>query len=455
MDSAQHTVIIGGSIAGLLAAAAASPVSETVTIVEKDDLPQQPEHRRGVPQGTQVHALLAVGQQNMERLLPGFLHDLQTVGGTLIDGPGDLAVYTASGWTGRAPSEAKVICARRPLIEWVIRRRILNLANVSIIKGNVTGLVASEDGRRVCGVTLRGADEVPGDLVIDASGRGSKAPSWITDLGYEPPAEQELRSYVGYTTVPAKLPPDAMPPGVAGVLSHPHPGNLHGGSVVPCDNGLHLISGLSMMNVDPPRDMPSLLDFIDKAASPVVGEIARKAEAVGDVVAYRMPGSRRRLWEQLPDRPEGFVAVGDAVMSFNPLYGQGMSLAAVEAGLLAEELAKTADLRQQGLAQRIQAGFTLTIDTVFGIVIGTDSAYEGAELEGVEPPSAEAAEFKKALSALATEDAEVSLAVKYAGHYFKPELLAADSIRAKVEQWISEGRTSSKLDPGSIPAPLA
>lgn len=455
MDSAQHTVIIGGSIAGLLAAAAASRTADTVTIVEKDELPDRPEHRRGVPQGTQVHALLAVGQQNMEHLLPGVIEDLRTVGGTLIDGPGDLAVYTASGWAGRAPSEAKVVCARRPLIEWVIRKRVLNLANVSVIKGNVSGLVADDGDRRVTGVSLRGADDVLGDLIIDASGRGSKAPTWINDLGYEAPAEQELRSYVGYTTVPVKLPHDAMPSGVAGVLSHPHPGNLRGGSVVPCDNGLHLVSALSMMNVDPPRDMASLLEFVDQADSPIVGEVARKATLVGDVIAYRMPGSRRRLWERLANGLEGFVAIGDAVMSFNPLYGQGMSLAAVEAGLLAGILADNSDLRRAGLARRIQESFTSTIDTVFGIVLGTDAAYEGAELDGIEPPPADASAFKKALSALATEDPEISLTAKYAGHYFKPELLAEDPVRQKVERWIAEGRTSTKLDPTTIPEPLA
>ncbi|NMH98265.1 FAD-dependent oxidoreductase [Pseudonocardia acidicola] len=454
MGTSQTTVIVGGSIAGLLAAAAASPASEAVTIVERDDLPAGPEHRRGVPQGTQVHALLAVGQQNMERLLPGIVAELQEAGGTLVDGPGDLAVYTASGWTGRAPSDAKVVCARRPLIEWVIRKRVLTLPNVTVLKGNVTGLVANEDRTRVVGVSLRGADDVPADLVIDASGRSSKAPTWISDLGYDAPGEQELRSYVGYTTVPVRLPEDALPTGVAGVLSHPHPRNLRGGSVVPCDNGLHLVSALSMMNVDPPRDMPSLLEFVDRAASPVVGQVARTAEPVGDVVAYRMPGSRRRLWERLERRPEGFVAIGDAVMSFNPLYGQGMSLAAVEAVLLADTLADVSDLREPGLAGRIQGNFTATIETVFGIVVGTDSAYEGAELDGIEPPSADAAAFKKALSELATEDAEVSLAVKYVGHYFKPELLTAPAIREKVERWITEGRTSSKLDPTTIPGPV-
>ncbi|GAC1575178.1 MAG: FAD-dependent monooxygenase [Candidatus Dormibacteria bacterium] len=450
----DKAVVIGGSIAGLLGAAALAECFEKVVVVERDALPDGPEQRRGVPQGTQVHALLAAGQHAMNSLLPGIVDDFVVAGGRSVDSPHEIAVYGSQGWSGRAPSDARVVCIRRPVLEHVVRRRVLGLPNVELIRGVAAGLVASADGTSVAGVRLRDSSVLDADVVVDASGRDSKGPEWMEELGFPAPEEKELRSFIGYATVTVRLPQDALPEGVAGILAHPHPGCLRGAAVVACDSGLHQLAALSMMGADPVADRDGFLAHLDAAPSPLIGEIARKAEFLGDVVTYRMPGSRRRRWEDLPRRPEGYIALGDAVMSFNPLYGQGMSVAAVSAVAL-HGVAKAAAGELPGLAAAAQKAMTPTIDTVFDMVVGIDGLYEGAELIGVEAPAPERATQGRAAAQLATEDAETSLALKHLAHWFSPERLQTDSVRSKLAAWVVEGRTPRNTDPKTIPEPLA
>jgi 2-polyprenyl-6-methoxyphenol hydroxylase-like FAD-dependent oxidoreductase len=205
--------------------------------------------------------------------------------------------------------------------------------------------------------------------------------------------------------------------------------------VVPCDNGLYQLAALGMMRADPPRDQDGFLTHLESAPSPLIGEIARKAEIVEPPTVYKVRGSLRRMWEQLPVHPEGFLPIGDSVMSFNPLYGQGMSVGACEAVTLGR---LAADGVTSGLAARAQAGFTEVVDTVFHMVVSLDSHYVGAEFEGVAPPAPEAVAFGRALSQLATDTTA----------------LRAPEVAAKVRRWIAEGRAPRFTDPTVIPPPL-
>ncbi|GAA0608757.1 FAD-dependent monooxygenase [Sporichthya brevicatena] len=446
-------LVLGGSIAGLLAAAALSPHVETVTLVEREDLLDP--NRRGVPQGTQVHALLGAGQRAMAALLPGIVDDLVTAGGRLVDSPHEVAIYGAQGWAGRVPSEAHVVFMRRPVLETVVRRRVLALPNVRVVTGVVSGLTGGSD--RITGATLQGGETLTADLVVDATGRNSKATDWLADFGFPAPATKELRSYVGYATATVRLPDGVFPPGVVGILSHPHPGALRGSAVVPCDNGLYQVAALGMMKADPPKDREGFQAHLEAAPSRLVAEVAAKAEFVEEPTVYKVRGSLRRMWEELPAHPPGFLAIGDAVMSFNPLYGQGMSVAASEARILHDILRENdarAGVADHGLAARAQAAFTPVVDTVFGMVVSTDAHYPGAELEGVTAPDPEAVRFGRALSQLATEDPEVALALKTAGHFFDTAPLRSPGIAEKVAAWLADGRTPAAQDPTVIPPAL-
>lgn len=443
--------MLGGSIAGLLAAAALSPAVDEVVLVERDDLTAGA-GRRGVPQGTQVHALLAAGQRAMETLLPGIVEEFVAAGGRLLDSPYEIAIFGSQGWAGRMPSAMQVVFSRRPVLEAVVRRRVLALPNVRPVAATATGLVTASQNR-VVGANLQDGTLIGASLTVDATGRNSKAVDWLGAAGYAPPATKELRSWVSYATATVELPSDVLPPGVAGVISHPHPGALRGAAVVPCDNGLFQISALGMMRADPAKDLDGLLAHLDAAPSPLVAEIARKATVVEPPVLYKVRGSLRRMWEDLPRHPEGLLMLGDSVMSFNPLYGQGMSVAACEAVTLRDILTEHG-AEDPGVAGRAQRGFTEVVDTVFGIVVSLDSHYPGAEFEGVAPPSAESAAFGRALSQLATEDSEVALALKHAGHFFDTSALRSPGIAAKVQAWIAAGRSPAPQDPSSVPPPL-
>ncbi|HUR75409.1 MAG TPA: FAD-dependent monooxygenase [Sporichthya sp.] len=451
VPSPGKALVLGGSIAGLLAAAALSPHVETVTLVERDDLLDP--HRRGVPQGSQVHALLGAGQRAMAALLPGIVGELIAAGGQLVDSPYEVAIFGAHGWAGRVPSEAQVVFMRRPALEAVVRNRVLRLPNLRVVAGVATGLTA--DGTRITGARLQGTEHslLAADLVIDATGRNSKAAEWLAEFGYAAPATKELRSYVGYATATVRLPEGVFPPGVAGIISHPHPGALRGAAVVPCDSGLHQVAALGMMRADPPKDPDRFRAHLEAAPSPLIAEIAAKAEVVDEPTVYKVRGSLRRMWEELDRHPAGFLPIGDAVMSFNPLYGQGMSVAACEALTLRDEVA-AAGVHDPGLAARAQAAFTPVVDTVFHLVVSLDAHYAGAELDGVEAPGPEAVAFGRALSQLATEDPQVSLALKYAGHYFDTTALRSPEIAAKVREWIGAGRSPAPQDPCVVPASL-
>ena len=447
---ALDTVIIaGGGMGGLLAAAAVSPYATQVTIVEKDQLPARPEHRRGVPQGRQVHALLGAGQDAMARLLPGIVDDFEAAGAKMVDSPADLAVFGRHGWAGRVRSGTRTVMMRRPQIEHVVRSRVMALPNVQVRQSAVTGLLASEDGGRISGVRLLGDETLTADLVIDATGRVSRSPEWLRDLGYPEPVEKEMRSHIGYATVEVTLPEGIFSDGVEGVLSHPHPGNTRGAAVVPADNGVYLVAGLGMMDSDPPKDMDGFLAHLDAAPSPIVGEIARKAEFLGPVVPYRVRGSRRRMWEELDHFPDGYLLIGDAVMAFNPLYGQGMSVAACEAVALAGALDE--DSAPVGLGRRTQRAMKDVIDIVFAMAVATDGAYPDAELIGVEPPSEADMAAGGLLSQVATEDAEVALAAKRYAHFFDRSGLEAPTVAKRVATWKEQGRKVIHNDPAVIP----
>jgi 2-polyprenyl-6-methoxyphenol hydroxylase-like FAD-dependent oxidoreductase len=392
----------------------------------------------------------------MEALVPGIGAALLAGGGRVIDSAADVAVFGSQGWTGRVKSETHVVCARRPLIELTIRNRVQEIRNVEFVQGRVLGPHTSDDRSTVTGV-LTFADRtrpVESELVVDASGRGSRAPDWLEELGYPAPREVEVRSFIGYATALARLPAESFPEGALGVLAHPNPANPRGGAVIPCDNGLYQIAALGMVHNDPPSDTAGFFNYLDQASTPILGEIARRAELVGPPKLYRLPGSRRRRFEQLDSRPEGFVVIGDALMAFNPLYGQGMSVAACSALAIKRTLESGADARP-GLAAALQASFIDIVDTVFDMVISLDGQYPAAELRGVERPSAERAAYGRALSQLATEDAEAALAMKYAAHYFDTGLLATPSLQVKVKEWVASGGTVVNNNPRVVPGLIA
>ncbi|WP_280397422.1 FAD-dependent oxidoreductase [Nocardia carnea] len=455
--SFSHAVILGGSVAGLLSAAALSTGFDTVTIVERDRLPDAPATRRGVPQAEQVHQLMPAGLKRIEELLPGFGAELLAQGCERYEIDRDIAVLYPRGWSARVAGGMEVIGFLRPTFEWVLRQRVLALPNVRAVRGIATGLLAGTDGTTVTGAKVTGADgeKLDAELVVDATGRGSQAPKWLSELGYAPPAEQHVRPFLGYATTVVRLPEGALPAGLRGIAATPHPMHLKGGVILPCGDGRHVVAAMGVSKNYPPAGIAELLDFLDEAPSPLLGRAVRAAELIVEPVVYRMPGNQRRLWEQLDRRPEGFVVTGDAVAAFNPIYAQGMTVAAIGASLLARVIA-AAGGSIAGVAEKFAAELAPWTDYAFAMAANTDSFFPGTEFENFTPPDPAAFAGEAAAVAAATTDPAVAQAMRRAAYYMDPADMQSPAVWKSITEWATTGRqpdpalTDPNRPPGTI-----
>ena len=452
----DRAIVIGGSIAGLLAATALSNHFAEVVIIDRDDLPTDtetgPRARRGVPQSEQIHHLLSLGRDRIDTLVPGFDDELLGLGSEHFDEGMTFAQYLNGMWRVRAKTDLMITCFQRPVFEWVIRRRVLALSNVTTRRAVAMGLVGSAAGDRVVAVKAGGNEpELGSDLVVDATGRGSRAPLWIEDLGYARPREGHLRVYMGYSTFLVRFPDGALPLGLAGITCGSSREFPMGASVRPTDNGNHVVAAYGMMRHYPPTTMDDMWAFLETIRTPSIVEAIREAELLSDIRGYQMPGNQRRYWEEMSARPEGFVVLGDAVASFDPLYGQGMTLAAVGACELRDVLERTEGIT--GVAAAAQTGIRLLVDIAFDTAVGVDASFEGAEFENLDPPSPRSAAETQAFAEIQTEDVDVMAAARRATLYLDPSCLQAPDIQQRVQSWVAEGRTprAEAYDPTLLP----
>jgi 2-polyprenyl-6-methoxyphenol hydroxylase-like FAD-dependent oxidoreductase len=395
----ERAVVIGGSLAGLFAARVLADHFDEVTLVERDTLGDgPPEPRKGVPQGRQLHALLRKGVEIAEELFPGLKASLEQAGAIVFDFGRDAAWYHCGGW--KKSHESGVIClgCSRPLIEAEVRRRVFALPNVRRRDAcDVLQLVATEDRARVVGVAVKprdGAEEtLRADLVVDASGRGTKLPRWLTDLGYESPRETAVKVDVAYVGRVYRVPEGRVAPDRS-----PHPWKMlyviadapssRIGAVMAIEGGRY-ISVLAGLGGDrPPTDPEGYLAF---ARSLPTGEMARvlgDLEPGGDFETYKFPANLRRHYEKMARFPEGLVVVGDAVASFNPIYGQGMTVAAIDAKVLDATLVaqrkKHGKGKVDGLARRYIGAAARAADVPWAMTTGEDFRFP--EVEGRRPP---------------------------------------------------------------------
>jgi 2-polyprenyl-6-methoxyphenol hydroxylase-like FAD-dependent oxidoreductase len=452
----DHAVVVGGSIAGLTAARALSESFGRVTIVEPDELPDGIEHRPGVPQAKQLHVILPLGAEIMEELFPGFKQELMDTGCSVFDEVSDTPWFGRHGWRARRESDVKLIGFRRPLLEHVVRQRVRAIDNVDVLTGTVTGLVGSEDGSRVTGVRVAGdgTSTVEADLVVDASGRGSRSAKWIEQLGYERPAEQHVRAYYGYASRFVRINEEALPQGLRGVITMPFPGHTRGGCFLPSDNGLYTCCAMGAMKDYPPDDDEAFMQFLREAATPLIAQMAELSEPVSEIHTYQSAGNQRRLWEQMERRPLGFIPIGDAVCAFNPIYGQGMTVAALEAQKLRDRIATLGGDLDALPDAFITEDLPAAIEFPFSIAAGNDANFPGATFVNAEPPPPENAEFFSAAEEVATEDPEIARDILHATGWFEPELLESPELVRKVEAWKAAGRQVTNNDPARVREPV-
>ena len=379
----SHAVVIGGSIAGLLAARVLTEHIDRVTIVERDTLPEGAHLRKGVPQARHVHALLAQGQQIMEDLLPGLTDELNQIGAPELQWGLNTAVMTAGGWMPRFDSGIRSHAPSRAALEWLIRRRVRQDERIQFMTGyDVRDLMTDEARTTVTGVHLqrRGGDReatsLAADLVVDASGRESRAPQWLKALGYAAPQETTVNAYLAYATRWYKRPENAdMDWKMVMIHSKPAEGINRGGAIFEVEGRSWLVTLAGIADQQPPTDEDAYLDFARTLASPLIYNAIKDADPLGDIYGYQRTANRLRHYERLTRRPENFVLVGDAVCAFNPLYGQGMTVAAMEALALREVLQGFRARDLTGMATRFHKRLAEVVKDTWLMATGEDLRY--------------------------------------------------------------------------------
>ena len=338
-----HAIVVGGSMAGLSAGRVLSDHFDHVTIIDRDAYPEGVAERPGVPQSRHVHALLARGRIELERLFPGFDNLMLEGGANDIDFGMDFATLRPFGWGQRQPDGLKLLFASRTLIESVVRGLFRQLPNVTLLEQTtVTALTVTQNGsRRVTGVQLRSADETAStelraDLVVDASGRASKVPDWLQTLGLPPPEESVVNSFSGYSSrwfqapSPDKWPKEWWWKGIWIDLKEPE--CLTAGVLFPVENNRWVVTLGGVAKDYPPTDEDGFTEALStKLRSPILAEAVRLAEPISPVYGHRSMANRFRHYEKWTERLDGFLALGDAVCAFNPVYGQGMTTGTLSA----------------------------------------------------------------------------------------------------------------------------
>ncbi|MBW5482678.1 FAD-dependent oxidoreductase [Streptomyces bambusae] len=370
MTAETRAVVIGGGLAGMLASAVLARHVDRVTVVERDVYPDGPQLRKGVPQARHAHLLWSGGARAIESLLPGTLTALADAGAHRLHLPRDIVWYTPYGWQTRFPGSQFMITASRALLDWVVREKALANPKVEVLQQtDATGLTGSAE--RVTGVRVRDKDgqesELTADFVVETGGRPSQTPKWLAALGLPEVEEDVVDTGIAYATriyaAPAGTPATFPMVNVAADPATGRPGQ--NGALVPIEDGRWLVTLAGTRGGEPPTDDDSFIDFARGLRHPVIADLLERAEPLGPVQGSRSTVNRRRYYERLETWPAGLLVMGDALAGFNPVYGHGMSGAALGARALDTELTRngladgTADAARRAVAEAIDGPWLL------------------------------------------------------------------------------------------------
>lgn len=447
----DHAVVLGAGMAGLVHAVPLAERFGHVTLVERDVLPDRGRSRRGVPQGQHIHLLVPGGLTRLEELLPGVVADLAAHGAELIGSP-EWRFHMGGGRLELRGSDFHITGATRPLIEDVVRSRVLGLGGVEVLDGwAARELLTTTDRSRVTGVRLRSeADPVrertlEADLVVDTTGRGSGSPRWLADLGYPSPAEERLKVDVHYTTRLFRRAPGDLG-GSRNVLVDVPPDGRRGGVALAVEEGRWLVTLIGMLGERPPADLTGFTDYAAALWNGDVHEVVAGATPIGDAVRAAFPAFSRHRYDRLRRLPERYLVAGDAVCSFDPRFGQGMTVAIIEA----LELRRVLDehgLERIGL--RVLSSARWAVQDAWDLAAGGDLAHP--EVEGPRPPSWRlTTAYLQRLLPVAHHDPVVGAAlIRVIGMLDRPQRLIRPQLLRRV---LGGSRPSGRRTPTSGPA---
>ncbi|MGH3765515.1 MAG: FAD-dependent oxidoreductase [Pseudonocardiaceae bacterium] len=437
----DHAVVLGASMAGLLATRVLADAYRRVTVIDRDAMPEIGAHRRGVPHGRHHHALQPRGVAVLEELFPGFTAAAVRAGA----GSGDVLRHCRWILSGHRLRQATGgvlgLIASRPFLEGQVRARVGALPGVTFVeRGDIAGLTTTA-GRQVTGVQVRDRAgehrQLAADLVVDATGRGSRTPVWLAEWGYQPPAEERIDIGLGYATRTYRLRAGAL--GSDGlVLIGATPDNPRSGVLGMLEGGRHMLTLGGILGDHPSTDPAAFEAF---AASLPFGDISDAivgAEPLDNPVAFRFPAAVRRRYEDLHDFPEGLLVLGDAVCSFNPVYGQGMTVAANQALVLRRLLSH----RPNPPPGRYFRAIAKTVDQPWEFAVGADLALPGVPGTPTRRIRIANAYLPRLLAAASSDAALGTAYIRVLGLLDRAESLLRPD-RVLRTWWITRGRGST------------
>lgn len=457
-DRPRRAVVMGASMAGLVTARVLVDHFDEVILVERDALPQGAEGRKGAPQGRHLHALLQRGAQLLEALFPGIGADLRRGGALDVDFSRDVAWHHFGAWKARFDSGVSMFAMTRPYLEAEVRRRVIALPRVRCLDAHeLLGLVVADDGARIAGVRVQPRDgagapqELVADLVVDACSRGSPVSRWLSALGYAPPPSESLDVHVGYATrIFRRVEPSPLPWRAMYVIGDAPTRRI--GAIFPIEGQRWIAVMAGMLRDYPSAELPAFLEFARGLPVPDVHRALSSFEPLDDGCTYRFASYVRHRYERAGRLPEGLVAVGDALCSFNPIYGQGMTTAALAALTLGECLAERRGTLE-GLVRRYYRRVARVIDVPWQMTTLED--LRSPEIEAERPPlypliAGALARVHRATS----RDEQVALHFLRAMHMvespaalLRPDVFARAMIRGGAVAGSGEGSSASATAP--------
>jgi flavin-dependent dehydrogenase len=389
--SGRHAVVIGGSMAGMLAARVLSDHFDSVTVIERDRLPDTPVVRPGVPQARHLHVLLVRGRRILEGLFPGFSAEMQAAGAHALDVANAIAWLTPGGWGINFPSDLEMLSFTRDLLDWVVRQRVRAIRRVRFVEdAEVTGLLTNAAGDAVTGVSLKfrpsaseraGQEEqMQANLVVDASGRTSRLPDWLEAIGYTAPTETVINAHLGYASRLYEIPNDFDGAYKGIYIQAAPPQHTRTGILVCVEDNRWLVTLGGGDRDYPPTDEDGFLEFARSLRDPLFYNAIKNARPLTGISGYRFTENRRRHYERLARWPEALLVLGDGACAFNPVYGQGMTTAALGAQLLDQLLREqrgTDDLA--GVARSFQKRLAMLNADPWTLATGEDYRYHSTE----------------------------------------------------------------------------
>jgi 2-polyprenyl-6-methoxyphenol hydroxylase-like FAD-dependent oxidoreductase len=382
-EPGDRALVLGGSMAGLLAARVLAEAFREVLLVDRNDLIGIAGYRSGVPHGRHAHGLVARGHQILEEQFPGLTQGMTDAGVVPGDFNSDIRWYFGGQRLAPSHSGLASVPSTRPVLEEHVRNRVARIPNVRFLeRHDIISLDTTPDGGRVTGARVQrqgvaGEPEViKADLVIDTTGRGSRTPAWLKELGYAPPAEDRVKVDLAYTTRHYRMPHDPFGSDIA-IIAAATPSHPRGAFFyrLPGDGNRVELSLTGVLGDHPPTDPDGFLDFVRSLPVPEIYAAVSEAEPLDDPVRFRFPASVRRRYERLTRFPEGLLVMGDAVCSFNPVYAQGMTVAALESLVLRRHLERGGDLRPAEFLRDISR----EIDSPWEFAASADLGYAGVE----------------------------------------------------------------------------